>query len=161
MIAALALAAALQADTYVDDAGCRWKRKPVVIQNAARKPAASGVLHQKPKRPAKAKPAAKQDEFIGCDEGGFGVWKSDLLADVDFMGTEVFVPIEEVMGEVAGEPVVLPTFEQACDCAVGVVEVPIFVGGGGGVVVHTPPVPEPSMWLLMVLGLIGLWRVRG
>lgn len=157
MIAALALAAALQTDIYTDDAGCRWKRRPVAV-----KPAASGVK-PKTKHPAKAKPKQPNDEFIGCDPDGYGVWKSDL-EDVPTMATEIFVPIEMVMDSYEAQLELVPpvSFEQACDCVVGGYPVfvgeLIFVGGGGGFVQLPPtvPVPEGPTWLMLLVGALAI-----
>lgn len=162
MFAALVLAAAMQTDTYTDDAGCRWKRRPPAAAKSA-----SGVK-PKAKHPAKAKPKQPDDEFIGCDPDGYGVWKSDL-EDVPTMATEIFVPIEMIMDvdtyEAPLELVPPVSFEQACDCDVAGYPVfvgqPIFVGGGGGFVQLPPtvPVPEGPTWLMLLVGAIAL-RLR-
>lgn len=170
MISALALAAALQAgDVYTDAAGCQWKRRPP----AAAKSASGAKKAVKPAgkpRPAKAKPKEPDDEFIGCDEEGFGVWKSDLEADLAEIMTEPFVPIETVMPLEPDAPAAV-TFTEACDCDQQAVPYPAggyaFSGGGGGGSgsskpdipdQHTipPAIPEPSTWLLLLGGAVAL-----
>ncbi len=158
MIVALVLAAALQADVYTDDAGCRWKKRPPAAVKAA-----SGAKKAKPgpKRPAKAKPKTEDDEFIGCDEEGFGVWKSDI-EDLDFMATDTFVPLEMIEAP-DDMPAVLAAEPVPCDCDEQIVvrgfDGGDFGGGGGGggvVTPHVPAVPEPETWLMMLVGVLAV-----
>ena len=161
LLLASAHAAALETDgLYYDDAGCVWREKPKVKRITT---AASGVP-AKPKRRSAAKPKAPEDEFIGCEAVLPPVTPLTVLP-LPLVSFPV-VSLEEL--EPALTALVLPpptftlsppeTFEVACDCGVGVVPWPVTVIGGPVLVVQPPvsPIPEPSVWLLLLAGGLAL-----
>jgi hypothetical protein len=166
VIAALALAAALQTDEYKDEWGCRWKRRPVATQKAAGKPVAKKATNaaKKATRPAKAKPADPDDEFIGCDPEGFAVMRSDLEAiytieaETFERGLGLVPPVSEKATQISD------SLEEGCDCSSVAQPVSYPVFGGGGFYASpravVAPVPEPETWALLLAGLAFLVTKR-
>lgn len=165
----IALALALQPGIYTDDAGCKWRRRPVVTKQAAKpaKAASAPVVPVAKKKPAKARPKAPDDDFIGCDPEGFGIWRVDLeLPPLEPIPVEPptieIVTYERTPELVQPLPAESRTFDELCNCAlplpVGsypVASPPIYLIQIPPPV-PTTPVPEPSTWLLLLAGVAAL-----